>query len=200
MSPPDTNPTPNRSETPNGRDKAAFHRLFIIVRHNARIFSRAGGSSSPLKHRRWAKFAILFGVSLAFAGVAVPLARAGAKKTQGKYHLTVVVGSLAGGGDAQVSDQSVTFSSEVSESNGKGKGKGKGPKNGKKNGSVSGSSTSMADNRFRASGTALGEAVTIVGRVDPPDTSGGVLKKARLVATFVLSDGTKGRIVGYLED
>jgi hypothetical protein len=157
-----------------------------------------------LKHRGRAKFAVLFGVALAFVGLVVLRADADKdkpKKTQGKYHLIVVVGSLSGGGDAQVSDQSVTFSSEVNESNGKGKGKGKGPKNGKKSGSVSGSSTSMADNRFRATGTALGEAVTIVGRVDPPDSSAhGVLKKARLVATFVLSDGTKGRIVGYLED
>jgi hypothetical protein len=142
-------------------------------------------------------------VALALAGLALrAAAKNESKQTQGKYRLTVVVGSLAGGGEANVSDQSVSFSSTVSEDNGKkGKGnKGKGPKNGKKGGSVSGSSTSMADNRFRATGTALDEPVTIVGRVDPPDSAGGVLKRARLVATFVLSDGTKGRIVGYLED
>jgi hypothetical protein len=154
-----------------------------------------------LKHSRWLNFAVLFGATLALEGLALrATAKNESKQTQGRYRVTVVVGSLAGGGEASVSGQSVSFSSTVSEDNGKGKGKGKGPKSGKKGGSVSCASTSMADNRFRATGTALGESVTIVGRVDPPDPAGGVLRKARLVATFVLSDGTKGRIVGYLED
>ena len=152
-----------------------------------------------MRHRGWLNFILLTGAGLALAGLALrAAAKNDTKATQGKYHLTVVVGSMAGGGEATVSGQSVSFSSTVSED--KGKGRGRGPKNGKKGGSVSGSSTSMADNRFRATGTALDEAITIVGRVDPPDSAGGVLKKARIVATFVLSDGTKGRIVGYLED
>lgn len=157
-----------------------------------------------MKARGRVKLVVTLGAVLALGiwPALCALARKDKNDVQGTYRITVVVGSLAGGGTAQVSGQSVSLSATVSESsrgNGNGKGKGKGPKN-KKGGSVSAASTAMKDNRFRATGDVAGEAVTFDGRVDLADAPGGVLKKPRIVATFTLSDGTRGRVVGYIED
>ena len=55
----------------------------------------------------------------------------------------------------------------------------------------------VKDGRFKGTGTFAGRTVSVSGRVDAPD--GRVVKKARLMGTISISDGTYCRVVGERE-
>jgi hypothetical protein len=55
-----------------------------------------------------------------------------------------------------------------------------------------------ASSHFRGSGTALGQPITIGGRLDDPQENETQLKTRRLVGTFFTAGGLYGRVVGYV--
>lgn len=52
----------------------------------------------------------------------------------------------------------------------------------------------MSEGRFKGTGSLGAVTVAISGRVDPAD--GGVVKRARITATFAMSNGLHGRFFG----
>lgn len=54
----------------------------------------------------------------------------------------------------------------------------------------------LENGRFAITGTVLGQAVTVEGRVDPRETRDGVMVPARISSTFRTADGSYGRICG----
>ena len=55
-----------------------------------------------------------------------------------------------------------------------------------------------ATNHFRGQGLVQGKSLSITGRLDPLDTAETQLKTARITANFSVSDGHRGRVVGYV--
>jgi hypothetical protein len=97
-----------------------------------------------------------------------------------------IAGCAQGSGQAQLSGTSLSISASVNQE-------------GCTPGSLVASNLTVdATSHFRGTGTWLGKSLTIGGRLDDPQEKDTQLKASRLVGTFVTSDGSYGRIVGYV--
>lgn len=95
-------------------------------------------------------------------------------------YAVIARGHLTGEGHAAVGAKSVTITIQVLDADGN-------------KGTLVAPHLTLADGRFRGTGKAMGQAITVSGRIDAP---GGALRSARIVCTFSAGDGRSGRIVG----
>jgi hypothetical protein len=97
-----------------------------------------------------------------------------------------IAGYMQGSGQAQLSGSSLSLSATVSQDGGS-------------QGAFSANNLTIdASSHFRGTGTALGQTVTIGGRLDDPRGNETQLKTRRLVGTFFTASGSYGRVVGYV--
>ena len=97
-----------------------------------------------------------------------------------------IAGYVQGSGQAQLSGSSLSLSATVSQDGGS-------------QGAFSATNLTIdASSHFRGTGTALGQSVTIGGRLDDPQENETQLKTRRLVGTFFTANGSYGRVVGYV--
>jgi hypothetical protein len=102
----------------------------------------------------------------------------------GNYNVTVA-GALTGNGGGTASSSSVSIYCSVTDSNGN-------------SGQFAANANVDARLHFTGTGNALGQSLTLRGRLDPVPSDDAALKTNRLVGTFKLADGTHGRIVGFM--
>jgi hypothetical protein len=95
-------------------------------------------------------------------------------------YAVITRGHLSGSGHAAVGAKSVTITIQVTDADGN-------------SGTLVAPNLKMANNRFRGTGTAMGQPITISGRID---ASGGALRAPRITCTYSIGQGKTGRIVG----
>jgi len=131
---------------------------------------------------------------LAVAGLCallLALSRPPAPGTLGAYKVRVG-GYYSGEGTAVVAARSVHFNIQVRDETGR-------------IGRFRANNLPVVDNYFRGQGTVMGHSATIEGRIDPADGQGGgqqgrgrpqIVRSARVLGSFQVSDGHSGRIAG----
>lgn len=182
--------------------QAAFHRILMLRYDNDRRVMGGAGRGTPLSGTGWVKIAGTL-VAVVTLGVSALRADDGENRRNlslmaGSYRVSVVVDTAGGGGTATVGAGTVTINADVEEAHPKAKKK---KSKGGKKGKFEAQAQQTPSGHFKGVGTLMGQPVEILdGRVDPADRAGGVVRKARLVATVRMPDGSLGRIAGALDD
>ena len=97
-----------------------------------------------------------------------------------------IAGHVQGSGQAQLSGSSLSITATISQDGGP-------------QGAFTATNLIVdASSHFRGAGTMLGQPITIGGRLDNPQQNDVQLKTDRLVGTFFTTNGSYGRVVGYV--
>lgn len=154
-----------------------FHPAFIYWCHNTPMEELGREKRTEVKNRSRAILVAccLVAMFILAAGMARP-----AGNVNGAYKVAVA-GNFEGSGVAAVGGRRVNINCEVRDSDGR-------------RGRLQ-AHLPMVNNRFNGTGTVMGQAMIISGRVDPPDQEGEVVRKARVYATFTAGEDV-GRIAG----
>jgi hypothetical protein len=118
-----------------------------------------------------------------FGGLASPAPVAA--QTDGYY--VAIRGSYTGIGSATVTATTLSITATVTDQSGN-------------KGSLVASNLAIdsTGTHFSGSGTVLGTAMTVLGRLDAADAQGKVPKTARLMGIFTVNSSTHGRLAGYV--
>jgi hypothetical protein len=116
-------------------------------------------------------------------GIGLSTSMAAAASTN--YNIKIA-GYVYGSGQAQLNGSSLSITATVSQDGGP------------QGAFIASNLTVDATSHFLGTGTALGQPITIGGRLDNPQQNDVQLKTGRLVGTFFTANGSYGRVVGYI--